>query len=139
VAPVPDRHLAGDQDVLDARREAVRVGIRGQIPNGRGIEDDKVRIGPDLDPSLDPAPVGAERGLVVGDLDPGPGPLADLQGLGDRAEQRVALATESEWLCMSMKPGQTTRPRASTCSPAGAAARSPIASMRPRRMPTSAR
>ena len=45
----------------------------------------------------------------------------------------------SEWLCMSMKPGQTTRPRASTRSPAGAPARSPIAAIRPRRMPTSAR
>ena len=45
----------------------------------------------------------------------------------------------SEWVCMSMKPGQTTRPRASIRSRVGAAPRSPIAAMRPCRMPTSAR
>jgi hypothetical protein len=46
----------------------------------------------------------------------------------------------SEWVCMSMKPGQTTRPtRVDPLPGRRAAPRSPIAAMRPCRMPTSAR
>jgi hypothetical protein len=47
--PVSARHLPGDQDVLDAGREAVRIGIRGELLDGGRIEDDQIRIGPPLE------------------------------------------------------------------------------------------
>src|SRR5262245_9406771 len=54
-------HLARDQDVLDARRKSVGLGIGGEVPDGGRVEDDQIRIRADLDP-----PLGRESELLGG-------------------------------------------------------------------------
>src|SRR5712692_2537603 len=53
--------------------------------------------------------------------------------------RRLAKSRQSEWECMSMKPGATVSPAASTISPAGSRERSPTAVMLSPVTPTSAR